>query len=72
MEFSKVNIDNYKIAQPYLENEKICEFGITPTCLYAPIDTGAFALKNDFLIFTCIEDGERYFQLQEIYCKLKK
>ncbi len=63
MDFQKVNIDNYIHAEPYLKGETICEFGITPTCLYAPIDTGAFALKDGFLVFTCIEDGERYFSI---------
>ncbi len=72
MDFEKANIDNYIKAEPYLRNEKICEFGITPTCLYAPLDTGAFSIKDGFLIFTCIENKERYFSITGDFSKKEK
>ena len=48
--FQPITIDNFKTAADFLVGERVTEFGITPTCLYAPLDGAEAApLSNGFL-----------------------
>lgn len=50
MDFIKVDKVSFKECIPYLQNEKINEYGFTPTCVYAPIDNAEFSKKGDYYI----------------------
>ena len=57
MNFEKLDKKNFKIAIPYLQNEKINEYGFTPTCVYAPMDDAKFAKRGDYFVLKFKDDG---------------
>ncbi len=60
MNFVKVNKENFRECIPYLQNEKINEYGFTPTCVYTSIDNAHFAKKNDYYVLRFEDKGQEY------------
>ena len=50
MDFVKVNKESFRECIPYLQDEKINEYGFTPTCVYAPIDNAYFAKRDEYYV----------------------
>lgn len=63
MNFTDITIDNYKDMRRYIIGTKINEYGITPSCLYAPYDSAKFAEYKGFLIIHCEDEGKAYYSL---------
>ncbi len=63
MDFMKVDKESFRECIPYLQDEKINEYGFTPTCVYSPIDNAHFAKKDDFYILRFEDKGEEYINI---------
>ncbi len=54
--FESIKIEDFKNAAKYIAGEQISEYGISPICVYAPYDNIKYAVYNDFLLTSYIED----------------
>lgn len=61
--FQPVTIDNFKTAAGYLSGERITEYGITPICLYAPLDGCEAARLPEGFLCRYQEEGVTYYTL---------
>ena len=63
MDFIKVDKESFRECIPYLQNEKINEYGFTPTCVYAPIDNAGFTQKDGYYILRFEDEGCEYINI---------
>lgn len=63
--FEPVTIERFCMASRYLKQERITEYGITPVCLYAPLDGCEVAALPEGFLCRYREDGALYYTL---YC----
>lgn len=63
MDFKRVDKESFKVAIPYLQNEKINEYGFTPTCVYAPMDNAKFAKRGEWFVLKFEDEGLEHINI---------
>lgn len=61
--FHPITIDNFKGAASFLKEERVTEYGITPVCLYAPLDGAEAADLDGGFLCRYQEDGVTCYTL---------
>ena len=56
-DFKPITIDNFHTASKYLMAERVSEYGVTPICLYAPLDGAEAADLQEGFLCRYQEDG---------------